>query len=90
MFYEEIRTKQDLSYISICSLNILYNSKFILMATSLGTNAVEGSLYYKLYDCIDAQPDLCQCWMHMSFAKILNGTIMIYFTVVGKILYLCQ
>ena len=26
MFYEEIRTKQDLSYTSICSLSILYNS----------------------------------------------------------------
>ena len=36
-FYEEIRTKQDLSYLS---WNILYNSKFILIATSLGTNAV--------------------------------------------------
>ena len=40
MFYEEIRTKQDLSYISICSLSILYNSKFILMVMSLKTNAV--------------------------------------------------
>ena len=40
MFYEEIRTKQDRFYISICSLIILYNSKFILMATSLGKNAV--------------------------------------------------
>ena len=40
MFYEDIRTKQDLSYISICSLSILYNSEFILMATSLKTNAV--------------------------------------------------
>ena len=39
MFYEEIKAKQDLSYISICSLSILYNSKFILMATALGTNA---------------------------------------------------
>ena len=41
-FYEEIRPKQDLSYISICLLHvsILYNSKFILMATFLGTNAV--------------------------------------------------
>ena len=34
MFYEEIKTKQE------CSLSILYNSKFILMATSSGTNAV--------------------------------------------------
>ena len=39
MFCKEIRTKQDLSYIPICSLSILYNSKFILMETSLGTNA---------------------------------------------------
>ena len=35
-----IWTKQDLSYISLCSLRILYNSKFILMATSLRKNAV--------------------------------------------------
>ena len=40
MFYEEIRTKQNLSYISICPLSILYNSKFVLMTTPLGTNAV--------------------------------------------------
>ena len=32
--------KQDFSHISICSLSILYNSKFVLMAMSLGTNAV--------------------------------------------------
>ena len=40
MFYEEIRMKQGLSYISFCSLRISYNSKSILMATSLGTNTV--------------------------------------------------
>ena len=40
MFYDEIRTKQDVSYISICSLSILYNSKFILLATSLEINVV--------------------------------------------------
>ena len=40
MFYGEIRTKQYLSDISICLLSILYNSKFILMAMSLGTSAV--------------------------------------------------
>ena len=28
MFCEEIKKKQDLSYIPICSLRILYNSKF--------------------------------------------------------------
>ena len=39
-FFEEIWTNQNLSCISICSLSILYNSKFILMAASLVTNAV--------------------------------------------------
>ena len=41
-FNEEIRLQQGLSYILLCihPLRILYNSKFILMATSLGTNTV--------------------------------------------------
>ena len=34
MFYEELRIKQILPYISFCLLRILYNRKFILMATS--------------------------------------------------------
>ena len=49
MFYEEIRTKQNLSYISICSLSILYNSKFILMAMSLGTNDVVVTRVHCIY-----------------------------------------
>ena len=40
MFTEETRIKQGLSSISFCPLRIIYNSKFISMATSLGTNAV--------------------------------------------------
>ena len=40
MFYEEIRTKKGLSYISVCSLCILYNSKIFLMATSLKKNII--------------------------------------------------
>ena len=41
MLYEEMRIKYGLPYISFCPLiRILYNSKFILMATSLGTNVV--------------------------------------------------
>ena len=40
MLYEEIRIKQGFSYILFCPLRILYNSKFIIMATFLGTNAV--------------------------------------------------
>ena len=39
MLYSEIRTKQDLSYISFSSFRILYGSKFVLM-TSFGANAV--------------------------------------------------
>ena len=40
MFYEEVRIKQGLSYILFCPLRILHNSKFIIMATFMGTNAV--------------------------------------------------
>ena len=40
MFYEEVRIKQGLSNISFSPLRILYNSKFIIMATSFGSNAV--------------------------------------------------
>ena len=39
-FYEELRIKHGICCISFCSLRIHYNSKFILMAVSLGTNAV--------------------------------------------------
>ena len=39
-FYEEIRIKQGFSYILFCPLRVLCNNKFILMVTSLGTNAV--------------------------------------------------
>ena len=40
MFHEEIRIKQGLSYISFCPSRIHYNSKFILMSTSLETNDI--------------------------------------------------
>ena len=39
-FYGVIRIKRGLSYISLCPFRILCNSKFILMARSLETNAV--------------------------------------------------
>ena len=39
MFYEDMRIKQGLSYISFYPLRVLYNSKFILKAISLLTNA---------------------------------------------------
>ena len=34
------KTKQGFSYILFCPLRILYHSKFILMAISLGTNVI--------------------------------------------------
>ena len=37
---EETGIKQGLSYISFCPYRILYNSEFILMEISLGTNTV--------------------------------------------------
>ena len=43
MFYEDITTNTTF-------LSILYNSKFILMATSLGTNAVVVTRVYCTFD----------------------------------------
>ena len=40
MFFDETRIKNVFCYISFCPLRFLYNREFILMATSLGTNAV--------------------------------------------------
>ena len=40
IFYEKIRIKQGLSYMSFCPLRIVYNSKFIIMATFFRTSAV--------------------------------------------------
>ena len=48
MFYEEIRIKQG-CYISFCPLRILYNSKFMLMATSLGTNVVVTRVHFHFF-----------------------------------------
>ena len=52
MFCEEIRIKQGISYISFCPLRILYNSKFILMATSLVTNAVVVTRVHCTCSCV--------------------------------------
>ena len=49
MFNAEIRTKLDPSYISICSLSILYDNRFILMTTSLGTNVVVVTRVHCIY-----------------------------------------
>ena len=40
MFCEEITIKPGICCVTFCSFRLVYNSKFILMAISLGTNAV--------------------------------------------------
>ena len=40
VFYEEIKIKQVISYISLCACRTHYNIKFILMTRSPGPNAV--------------------------------------------------
>ena len=52
MFCEETRMQQGLSYISFCPVRLLSNSKFILMATSLGTNAVVVTRIHCTCGCI--------------------------------------
>ena len=59
VFYEENRTKHYLSYTSICSLSILYNSEFILMATPLRTNAVVITRVQCIW--IAGKPGLTKC-----------------------------
>ena len=66
MFYEEIRIKQGLHYISVCPLRILYNSKFILMATSLGTNTVVVTRVY------------CIHWKYLTVIEKLENIIFFY------------
>ena len=52
--------KQGLSYISFCPLRILYNSKFILVAISVGTNAVVVTVHICHYrDLVLDGPPLC-------------------------------
>ena len=91
-FYEQKRTKQDLSYISIFSLRIFYNRKFILMATFLGTNAVvvtrvhcilfiQHVFLYKwsifFGTCLAWQLVSCYCFIYHNL-HIAQGQIIVY------------
>ena len=72
MFYEEIRIKQGFSYISFCLLRILYNSEFILMATSLGTNAVVVTRVH----CIFTIAGVCAvCWPYIVSPYFTISTV---------------
>ena len=54
MFYMEIRTKENLFYILIYSLSILYNSKFVLIAIleKKLCRFNEGSPYFSVYSTL--------------------------------------
>ena len=92
VLWEEIRTKQDLSYISICSSRILYNSKFILMVMTLGTNAVVVTRvhcicsrnHWTLYNISKLNKDTDQStqmrraiWVHLCTGLFLYDTVQI-------------
>ena len=68
MFCEEIRIKQGISYISFCPLRVLYNSKFMLMATSLVTNAV---IVMRVH-CTFQSVDFC---LSVEFMSVKNNNI---------------
>ena len=72
MFFKEIRTKQDLFYISTFSLSILYNSKFILMAMSLGTNAVVLTRVHCIYIYYGLGIDCLFCLFVLKFYSPVN------------------
>ena len=71
MFYGEIRTNQQISYISICSLSILYNSKLILMATYLGINAVVVTRDNCIANTLKQIPLL----LKMDLSKVSDGRV---------------
>ena len=71
MSYEEIRINQSLSYISFCALRILYNSKFINMAISFGTNAV---VLTKVHCTIEPRPYCITISMHNNYDGVDRPT----------------
>ena len=67
MFCEEIRIKQGLSYISFCPFRILYNSKFILMATSLETNDIVLTKVHCIYGNVIHLVDMLSYFIGKNF-----------------------
>ena len=64
MYYEKIRINHGLSYISCCPLRILYNSKFIIMATFLRTNAVVVTRVHYLCWSVSTRV-FCRCFISL-------------------------
>ena len=75
MFYEEIRTKQGLSYISLCSLSILYNSKFILMTTYSGRNVIVVTRVHCIIKVISQIGIQLNIFLNFSTKKLCSGTV---------------
>ena len=67
-FYEEIRKKKKKKRdILFCSLRIIYNSKFIFMAISLGTNVVVVTRVH----CITLWPLIVELLVHSIWCLVL-------------------
>ena len=73
--------KQCLSYLSFCPLGILYNSKLILMATSLGTIAVVVTRVH----CICMRTSSC-FYLNYGFSASFNGEAEIRFYYSNEVL----
>ena len=74
MFFEEIKIKPGPSYIAFCPLRILYNSKFILMATSLGTNAVVVTRVHCIYLSHMSKDTFCHAYLSFSVDTCVKDT----------------
>ena len=74
MFYEEI-IKHGICCISFCWLRILYNIKFILMAMSLGTNAVVVTRVHCIYNNHDVTKQKCMDCVEKWHSCVVNTSL---------------
>ena len=89
MFKEEIRMKQDLSYISICSLSILYNSNFIFMVTSLGANAVAVSRVHCSFPTARSKAVLFSLQLFFVSASMVSNVAFVLLLFVPHLAFFC-
>ena len=73
MFFKEIRTKKAFLTYQSALLSILYNSKFILMAMSLGTNAVVVTRVHCIKNIFSVVRINKGAWIHLTdFSAMFN------------------
>ena len=79
MYNEKLRINHGLSYISFCPLMIRYNSKFIILATSLWTNAAIVTRVHCIRSDKLKETIKIQCLHCLSFILSSVGTEIIFF-----------